>query len=113
MENLSPSNDTLANGDDAHKGVMCGRSTFFKKELVYFNSCHASSCKKCDIETKTESKMTDHVVTHRIQESPDDNGTSANITSYLREAIIKKIYKISELFDFGDFSFCFKVTCMA
>ena len=38
--------------------------------------------------------MTDHVVTHRIQESPDDNGkTSANITSYLREAIIKKIYK--------------------
>ena len=35
--------------------------------------------------------MTDHVVTHRIQESPDDNGkTSANITSYLREAIIKK-----------------------
>jgi len=74
MENLSPSNDTLANGDDAHKGVMCGRSTFFKKELVYFNSCHASSCKKCDIETKTESKMTDHVVTHRIEESPDDNG---------------------------------------
>ena len=35
MENLSPSNDTLANGDDAHKGVMCTRSTFFKKELVY------------------------------------------------------------------------------
>ena len=30
MENLSPSNDTLENDDDAHKGVMCARSTFFK-----------------------------------------------------------------------------------
>ena len=32
MENLSPSNDTLANDadNDAHKGVMCARSTFFK-----------------------------------------------------------------------------------
>ena len=30
MENLSPSNDTLENVDDAHKGVMCARSTFFK-----------------------------------------------------------------------------------
>ena len=30
MENLSPSNDTLANGDDAHKGVMCAWSIFFK-----------------------------------------------------------------------------------
>ena len=30
MENPSPSNDTLANSDDAHKGVMCARSTFFK-----------------------------------------------------------------------------------
>ena len=30
MENLSPSNDTLENVDDAHKGVMCVRSTFFK-----------------------------------------------------------------------------------
>ena len=30
MENLIPSNDTLANDDDAQKGVMCARSTFFK-----------------------------------------------------------------------------------
>ena len=30
VENLIPSNDTLANDDDAHEGVMCARSTFFK-----------------------------------------------------------------------------------
>ena len=30
MENLIPSNDTLANDDGAHKGVMCAWSTFFK-----------------------------------------------------------------------------------
>ena len=33
MENPSPSNDTLANGDDAHKGVICAWSTFFKTNL--------------------------------------------------------------------------------
>ena len=30
MKGLLPSNDTLAYDDDAHKGVMCARSTFFK-----------------------------------------------------------------------------------
>ena len=30
MENLSPSNGTLENVDDAHEGVMGTRSTFFK-----------------------------------------------------------------------------------
>ena len=29
MEELIPPNDTLANDDDAHKAVMCARSTFF------------------------------------------------------------------------------------
>ena len=39
-----------------------------------FQRYHASSCKKCDFNTKTEGKLTDDVVKHRIQESPDDNG---------------------------------------
>ena len=30
MKGLLPSNVTLAYDDDAHKGVMCARSTFFK-----------------------------------------------------------------------------------
>ena len=29
MVDLIPPNDTLANDDDAHKAVMCARSTFF------------------------------------------------------------------------------------
>ena len=40
MDNLSPSNDTLANDDDAHKSVMCTRSTFlntnnFKLNMIW------------------------------------------------------------------------------
>ena len=74
-------------------GAPSSRPGIFHHKLLNWKSysfqrysCHASSCKKCDFETKTEGKLTDHVVKHRIQESPDDNGkTSTNITSNLKE----------------------------
>ena len=56
------------------------------KEHVAKHESHVSSCSKCNFETKSLGKLTDHVVKHRIQESPDDNGkTSPNITSNLKE----------------------------
>ena len=47
MDNLIPSNDTLANGDDAHKGVMYARSTFFKTKLGW--NCLQIFCHSQDI----------------------------------------------------------------
>ena len=50
------------------------------KENVAKQERHASSCNKCNFETKTKGKLTDHVVKHRNQESTDDKSkTSADI----------------------------------
>ena len=43
-----------------------------------FNASHASSCKKCNFETKTECKLTDHVAKHRCQEIPCNKCNTAD-----------------------------------
>ena len=53
-----------------------------QKEHVAKHERHANSCIKCNFETKTKGKLTNHVVKHKSQKSyKDKSKTSANVTS--------------------------------
>ena len=65
---------------EATKGLTRANIASNLKENVAKQESHASSCNKCNFETKTKGKMADHMGKYRHQESNDNKSkTSADI----------------------------------